>query len=270
MLFTEDFFGRMESIPLETFFGKKDSLATSRKEYKFLVPIEHLRHLIDFLADDFYYCKGSGGDYAFQYKSMYFDTKDYLFFKHHRQGRFNRIKIRTREYQNKIFDTFIECKIKVSGTKTHKKRSKINVLEYGLDHEFIHKSLAEYGLKTSDLTNRTHIRYTRVFLSSKDFSKRITIDFDVFAKGEGKCEGCGVNSSGCDAGGVLCAQEVPIIPKYFILEIKEKGRSHEIIKFLRTQYHVHETGFSKYCVSLCALHKHLKVNKWKQIFKKYF
>ena len=66
MLFTEDFFGRMESIPIEMLFGKKDPLAASRKEYKFLVPIGHLRHLIDFLADDFYYCKGVSGDFVFQ------------------------------------------------------------------------------------------------------------------------------------------------------------------------------------------------------------
>jgi len=246
---TDTCFGKMQSIPIERFFGHKDPLASNRKEYKFLVPMVHLETVLDFLADDYYFCN-KGDECIFRYNNTYFDTLDYTFFKHHRQGRFNRIKIRTREYSDLVTETYVECKMKVRGSKTRKKRVQRTGFDSGLDYDFVHENLDKYGLKVADLKSQTNIRYNRMFLTSKAFDQRITIDLNIYAK---------------KFGGV--GREV--LPRHFVLEVKSSKIPKEMTRFLKSVLKVRRTGFSKYCVSLCLLDESLRRNKWKQILKRY-
>ncbi|MBT3864533.1 VTC domain-containing protein [Candidatus Peregrinibacteria bacterium] len=249
MSFTDGIFGKMESIPIEEVLKFKDPLAKFRREYKFLIPRRILGEVLGYLADDFYYSR-SGENSVCHYKSVYYDTDDYKFFRQHRQGKFNRIKVRTREYGNRISSTFVECKMKVRGMRTQKDRSPIDTFAGVLDKDFIHDKLSSYGLTVDDLTKETIIRYNRIFLISKDFKRRVTLDFDIYAKNKG--------------GG-----EVEIVPEYCVLEVKDHRYPKEVGAFLKRTYGIRRTGFSKYCVSLCVLNDSLKRNKWKQILKKY-
>lgn len=63
----------------------------------------------------------------FEYKTIYFDTPDFQFFKDHHNGCINRVKVRCREYVDSHL-CFYEIKRKLYGTRTDKQRKIITEL----------------------------------------------------------------------------------------------------------------------------------------------
>jgi len=242
---------RDSGLHLEKILQKKDELFSTRKEFKFIIPLDKLSPVINFLQQDFF-CSHFGEDFIFKYHNIYFDSSDFKFFRLHSQGKYNRIKIRTREYKNGAINKFLECKRKVKGAKIKKERQRIisDNLDLIPSFPFIKKELKKYNLKPSDLKNKTEISYDRINFVSKDFKKRVTLDFDIWAQKNSK--------------------KVPIAANFFILEVKSEKFPKKIVQFLLRNYKIKEEKFSKYCVSLCVLEKNLKRNKWKTILKKYF
>ncbi|MBN2087936.1 polyphosphate polymerase domain-containing protein [Candidatus Peregrinibacteria bacterium] len=229
-----------------------DSLFLSRKDYKFVLPVEKMEDVISYLKTDFF-CNEFEEECVFQYHNIYFDTNDFKFFNQHRQGKYNRIKIRIRNYKNGKQNSFFECKRKVNGENTKKERVKIDA---GQSHEntlrsnIALKHLDRYNLNSTELSQKTHITYNRISFVSKLSDIRISIDFDLCAKlGEG--------------------ENKEIIPGFFILEVKSSKYPGKIISTLIRNFKTRKVSFSKYCVSLCKLNRELKQNNWKQVLKKY-
>lgn len=241
---------RIEKLDLNEYIKRKDKLAASRKEYKFLIPREDLSVVLDFLVDDFYLCvNGDGNKMIHTYKNHYFDTDDYKFFKMHRQGKYNRLKVRIREYKSQSKDRFLECKRKVKGIRTIKDREMISDMEvFSLDQEHVREPLAKYDIHPNELEEKITMLYHRLFFVAKDHSMRLTIDFNIKSS----------NKHG---------KQVDLVPDYCILEVKSASYPKRIVKFMKDKLKVRETGFSKYCVSVCMLEDTVKKNKWKQVLK---
>lgn len=240
----------LQTLDLEDFFKKRDPLTSSRKEYKFIVPIEKLPEILEFLKEDFLAVTDKN-NFIHKYLTFYYDTDDYKFYNLHRQGKYNRIKIRVREYQTLTYNSFLECKRKIKGKKTKKYRMEItNKDKDFLNQNFIKKNLARHGLTKDDLKNTLQIAYERIFLLAKDLKKRLSIDFNVRAKNDSK--------------------KLNVMPKYAILEIKSRTVPKKIITYLKREHKVRQSGFSKYCIGLCLLNKDLKSNKWKQALKHHY
>ncbi|MBI4235484.1 VTC domain-containing protein [Candidatus Peregrinibacteria bacterium] len=241
----------LQTLALQDFFKKRDPLSSSRKEYKFLIPMETLPEIIKFLKKDFLAITDKS-NYIHKYLTFYYDTPDYKFFHLHRQGKYNRIKIRIREYQTLMCNSFIECKRKIKGKKTKKYRVKItNQDKDVLNQNFIKKNLARHNLTKDNLKNTLQIGYSRIFLLAKDFSKRLSLDFNLKARNEKN-------------------EKINIMPKHVILEIKAKTVPKKIITYLKREHKIRQSGFSKYCIGLCLLNKELKSNKWKQVLKYHY
>ena len=237
-----------QTMDMAEFFKLKDPLSDSRKEHKFLLPIEVVPEFLEFIRSE-YFLITDGESPVHHYQTVYFDTADYKFFNLHRQGKYNRIKVRLREYKTLQANSFIECKRKVKGRKTHKYRIRIqNISDHHLNHDFIRENLQEHGLKVEDLSHTLKMSYDRIFLYAKNGQRRISIDYDLVAKTES-------------------SEPLGIVPGYAILEIKEEGLPHKIIRYLKREHGIRQTSFSKYCVALCLLEPGLKINKWKQTLK---
>lgn len=236
----------MDSLPIEDFFKRKDPLASSRKEYKFIIPHEKLPQVLEFLAQDFVYTT-CGGKAFHHYQTHYFDTPEKLFFKRHRQGKFNRIKVRIREYQTGEVERFVECKKKIKGIHTEKHRQKF---QDQLDARFIQEHLEPYGAHVQHLQQQLTLDYKRLFLLSKDFRRRVTIDSNIEATN-------------------LDGETKELLSQYVILEVKEKGLAKDIHQYLRREHGIRPQSFSKYCVGLALMNPQLKANRWKPVFKKY-
>ena len=243
----------LRSVHIKNVLRKEDDLFLSRQDHKFVVPKKHIRNILKFLKTDFSYIHFGNG-FICKYHNIYFDTDDYKFFNLHRQGKYNRIKIRTREYKNGIQNKFLEFKKKVRGIKTEKKRIQLDANFSSpklLNQSFVTENLKKYKLQAGDLKKETEIFYKRISLIAKDLQSRITIDFDI----------CVCNKK---------SDLIKIMPEYFILEVKSKKYPKSISQFLRKEYKIREESFSKYCIALCLLEDKLKKNKWKTLLKKYF
>lgn len=235
-----------EPLSIQKALAAEDQVFQSRQEYKFIIPLIFLDQVLTYLKDDFF-CKQCDDGYIFRYKNTYFDTSDCALFHMHRQGKYNRIKVRIREYQNGIPNRFIECKEKVRGLKNKKKRQLIGKSD-DLPADFLNEALGRYGLSADQLRPAVNICYDRLHFVSKNKTSRVTIDFNLsvyFPETNPK----------------------PLIPGYFVLELKSNTYPKAMIRFLRRSLQQREQSFSKYCVALCFLNPLLKRNRWKSVFK---
>ncbi len=231
---------------------EEDLLFLSRQDYKFLVPLKHLENLLGFLAQDFY-CKEYKGEAVFHYHNTYFDTEDYKFFNLHRQGKYSRIKIRVRDYKNGRRSRYVECKKKERGFLTNKVREQLPPAQdahQALHSQMIQNSLQDYHLTPEDLTREIYTSYDRISLRAKNGQMRVSIDFNLQA-------------------GRPNEPEKLVMSDHMVVELKSNKYPSKIISFLKSEFGVRETKFSKYCVSLCKLEKTVKKNKWKQVLKHY-
>jgi hypothetical protein len=233
---------KVKHLQLSDYLKRKDQLFDKRQEYKFLVPIKHLNELVDYLSKDFFLVK-RGESSSSLYSTRYFDTENFHFFNQHRKGKYNRLKVRMRSYVDN--EAFLECKRKVKGLIVKKRRENLKKLE----GHFLHEELEKEGKSLEDLVNRVDISYLRIFFVSKDYKRRVTIDYDIRYEHQ--------NQKGI------------LTKDYVILEVKQQGYPKDLAKFLVKNFKVREGNFSKYCLTVCKVKPDLKINKWKQILKNY-
>jgi hypothetical protein len=113
----------------------------------------------------------------FDYASLYFDTPEYLLYRHHHNGKPNRVKLRYREYID-TGDVFFEVKKKIKGMRTDK---------YRVRQEAISEEISPAGVTLMDklqvvhaqMESKTWIYYRRITLASKETEERVTIDLDM-------------------------------------------------------------------------------------------
>lgn len=182
----------------------------------------------------------------FNYKTIYFDTADFQFYKDHHNGCVNRIKVRSREYVESHL-AFYEIKRKLYGTRTDKQRKVIPSLYQSVPQEDY--DLIQYKrLMGRPIEKKLTNNFKRITLTNKKFTERITIDLDIhFDNGKKRCW----------------------LPDLVVVEVKQ-GKTDvfsstiQMLKKLR----VHESGFSKYVIGVSLLENEVKHNNFKPILLK--
>ena len=114
---------------------------------------------------------------AQQYNSLYFDTKDRLFYINHHNQRVNRNKVRFRQYKNSGL-TFLEVKTKNNKGRTVKKRIKVDKIPSTLSDEHNDFIKTVTGKKL-DVYAKQWIQFTRLTFAHKSRKERLTIDLDL-------------------------------------------------------------------------------------------
>jgi hypothetical protein len=117
------------------------------------------------------------GKRLFDYASLYFDTPGYDLYRHHHNGKPNRVKLRYRHYLN-TGDVFFEVKKKIKGMRTDKFR---------IRQATIGKDISPEGMALMDrlqvpyagMESKTWIYYRRITLAAHDSEERVTIDLDM-------------------------------------------------------------------------------------------
>lgn len=183
------------------------------------------------------------GTRVFSYKTIYFDTPDFQFYKDHHNGCINRVKVRCREYVESHLCMY-EIKRKLFGTRTDKQRIKITELPAALSQEQF--DLIQYKrLSAKHLEKKQTNEFKRITLTNKKFTERITIDFDICLYNEKKKF---------------------MLDNIAIIEVKQ-GKSDifsntvQVLKKLK----IAQSGFSKYAIGVALLEGHLKHNAFKPI-----
>lgn len=181
----------------------------------------------------------------FNYRTVYFDTPDFQFFKDHHNGCVNRVKVRSREYvESKLF--FYEIKRKLFGTRTDKERKLVDQLYYEVPIEDYNR-IRYKRLQDKPIEKKLVNYFKRITLTNKKFTERITIDLEInFENG----------------------REHILLPDLSVIEVKQ-GKSDvfsSTIQMLK-KLHVHESPFSKYAIGVSLLEHDIKHNNFKPIIR---
>lgn len=113
---------------------------------------------------------------ALSYESLYFDEKDFTFFKDHHNGKTNRYKVRIRNYvESGLF--FFEIKHKVKG-RTDKHRIPTEGFHDTPNHEDLALMKKEVQ-KSYSLEPKLTNLFQRITLVNKTLNERLTLDFGL-------------------------------------------------------------------------------------------
>ncbi len=213
----------------------------NRSDTKFLLPLRQTSEiLLDVLND--YSVLEINQDRIMTYNSLYFDTPKHDFYLCHHNGKFNRIKVRIRNYvESKIH--FLEVKRKNGKGITKKSRISLEGFERTLSEgskKFVSQTTkGEFNLKPI-LENR----FNRITLVSKANKERATLDFNLSFKNK---------------------THHKVYNGLAIIEIKQEGvdRNSSIYTALKKR-HILPYSISKYCLGMVSLYEGIKYNNFKQ------
>jgi len=214
-----------------------------RTDTKFVFAESLLPKLLVDLAQD-YYVLDVDGLRMQHYKTRYYDTPDFEFYRQHHNGQRDRFKLRVRSYLDTDHD-FLEVKRKDNHNRTKKSRLPSDEETTTVSPEvqsFLDATLpANEAIFVPKIVNS----FFRISLVSKVDKERLTIDFDIH---------------------FLSPTTQFTLPGIVIAEVKQPQFSIQsaFIQRMR-QENRRPTSFSKYCVGVALAYPHLKRNKFKPL-----
>lgn len=183
------------------------------------------------------------GEREFDYKTVYFDTPELLFYRQHVTGKLNRDKVRIRKYENNGL-TFLEVKHKSNKGRTSKARLEKD--EGDMNHvaqsrDFLEELISEHAYSLKAVLNTG---FTRITLVNLEEAERVTIDVNISWN----------NMKG----------ESISVPYLAIAEIKsDKSTSMSPFFHQLKKLGIRSSGFSKYAAGMALLNSVPKKNSLK-------
>ena len=235
----DDMMAKFQPISL----SEMDSVALmNRTDTKYLIS----KHVAEAVLQEMlqsYRVLQIGGKRIFQYRTIYFDTKDRNLLYEHLRGKLNRVKVRAREYVGSA-TRFFEVKLKTNKGKTVKKR--IPKTE-SLDHIEANEaaflgSVSE--LNAANLFPTLEIDFRRVTVANLERKERITFDFGLT---------------------FTDAQREKVIDDLVIVELKRdsltEGGSPAALALKHNA--AYPSSMSKYCLGMILMDQTQRYNKYK-------
>ncbi len=222
----------------------------NRYDTKFIFQKEQLSLLLHRLATHYQLVVANGTE-IFQYRSLYFDTDDFLFYYQHHNQHLCRYKLRYRKYTDSG-RCYFEIKVKSNKKKTLKSRIQQPEIDPRLGKAakaFIHQTAGKSPLFDVDqVSAKLWTTYRRITLIHSATDERITMDVDLSFKGtDGPTQA---------------------LDHIVIAECKQPQRSH-CSPFMSTarDMRLFPASFSKYCVGTALLNRSVKHNRFKPQLK---
>lgn len=235
-----DLLQEMPPITLDEMSGIR---LMNRTDTKFLANKALLLEVLKLAKDDYYVQEIQQKRIA-RYRTTYWDSENYQFFRMHQAGRKPRTKVRVRTYEDSDGLTFLEVKKKDNHGKTKKKRievrSQTEVFESGGD-EFVTKKV---GQSLHNFHPCLQNYFKRITLVNKGKTERLTIDFDI-------------DYTNFDTNKLDNSDQLVII------ELKRDGRVFSPIKDILLKLRIKPHGYSKYVIGSYMTNPNLKANRLK-------
>ncbi len=212
----------------------------NRTDTKFVFTNDQLKELLQESSNDYKVLSINDQRYS-NYKTLYFDTPDYLFYKRHHNGKENRHKVRIRKYVDSGL-CFLEVKNKRKG-RTDKRR--IGVPDFEMELSPANQLFVEEMLGMSvKLVPTVWNSFSRITLVNEKLKERLTIDTNLsFESVDGDSK---------------------TLSDLVITEVKQENISRNtpmVSKLKRRQ--IRPSGMSKYCIGCVLLNPNLKYNNFK-------
>ncbi len=215
----------------------------NRLDTKYIFNAEKLNIVLENLKKNYRVLEVDGRKIS-KYKTVYFDTSDFMFYIQHHNKKLNRNKVRFRKYVDTEL-SFLEIKKKNNKGRTIKNR--INLME----NEFSNKVSKEfiYSLIGKDLIlEKKHVNtFNRITLVNNLNNERVTIDTSLQFMSEN--------------------QKVRL-ENLVIAEIKQnkKNRKSVFVNIMKDS-RIRPYRISKYCLGSTFLFPELKKNRFKKKIK---
>lgn len=163
----------LETISL----GEMESAALmDRTDTKFLVAPSMVESIIHEIGADYQVLEVADHTCSL-YETLYYDTKDFHFFRQHRRGKMNRLKVRHRHYVDSGTG-FLELKLKTNKGRTKKSRTLCAETEW-MDSAEMVEFIQQNDRTPEDLNEVLQCRFARTTLVHRNRSERLTLDFDL-------------------------------------------------------------------------------------------
>ena len=211
----------------------------NRTDTKFVIPKNLFVTILPFLKEHYKVLEIKDKRVA-QYKTLYFDTDNFDFYRHHHNGWPNRYKVRMRKYVDSAL-CFLEIKNKKKG-RTVKSRIKIVDFEEEMSNNSINfvNGVIPHEIK---LEKKLWNSFYRITLVNKTDKERLTLDIGLDFQLNEK------NHS---------------LDNTIIGEVKqEKVNRNSPFMLLMKKNRVRPMRVSKYCIGAKILYPELKNNRFK-------
>ena len=216
----------------------------NRTDAKFLVPLSMLSSILDDLRPHYRLLEIEGQRMC-DYQTLYFDTEDMQLYHDHQTGRFNRYKIRQRNYVQ-TNSSFTEVKFKNNKGRTIKTRIPIKTatpeLEKDTEAFLRHQTPFEPELLKAVLW----VDYTRLTLVSRTTAERLTLDLNLSFRND---------------------HSRKTYEHLVVAEVKQDSLKHSMFMDLMKHYRLRQGSLSKYCLGVISLDSTVKKNRFKNKLK---
>lgn len=231
----ERLLGGFEPISLEEM---DEVRLLNRVDTKYVLPVHFLPAILKALRADYRVFTINGARLN-HYRTLYFDTPDFLLFNQHVNGTAERYKVRSREYID-TQESFMEVKRKTRKDRTIKQRLATRYPMFFVNNEIGDWLEGVYPFDPERLEAKIWNTFTRVTLVNRGRCERLTLDMDIRFFNPNRSTWLN---------GIVVA-EVKMDGQSCVSPFKSQMRSLRI----------HPHSFSKYCIGTSLLYNQVKKN----------
>ena len=216
----------------------------NRIDTKYVVTEAQL-HAILLEIKDNYYAQEVEGNRLSPYSTVYYDTPELTMYLIHHDRHLVRDKVRVRTYVDSHL-TFCEVKHKNNKGRTKKKRIVVEPIPNILDNPEAVAFLSEkQPYEVNTLSPHLVTIFDRFTLVNYDKTERLTID-------------CNLHFENLRNG--KTASVAPLA----VMELKQDGRAHSLLKNVLFDMRIRPFKVSKYCIGTCLTRPEVKQNRFKK------
>ena len=222
----------------------KDVKLMNRIDTKYLVTSDQLLAILNGIRDR-YFAQEVAGHRLSPYSTVYYDTPDLKMYTIHHDRHLVRDKVRVRTYVDSNL-TFCEVKHKSNKGRTKKKR-----IEVQPDTDIVHDPVTAAFLTekqpypVASLRPSLETVFDRFTLVNDEKTERLTIDCNLR-----------FNNYISDTS----AEIAPLV----IMELKQDGRAHSLLKEVLFDLRIKPYKISKYCIGTAMTRPEVKQNRFKK------
>ncbi len=216
----------------------------NRIDTKYVVTDTQLREILSRVCDSYYAQEVENNRFS-PYRTLYYDTPELAMYIAHHNRHLAREKVRVRTYVDTDL-TFCEVKHKNNKGRTSKERIKMERVDNIVENPTTAAFLAErQPYEVESLRPQLETAFNRVTLVNFEKTERLTIDCDLTFndKMSGKV-----------------AKMAPLV----VMELKQDGRAHSLLKDVLFDMRIKPFKISKYCIGICLTRPEVKQNRFKK------
>ena len=234
----------VNAMPPITLGEMKEVKLMNRVDTKYLVTSDQLQAILEGIHEH-YYAQEVEGNRLSPYSTVYYDTPDLKMYLIHHDRHLVRDKVRVRTYVDSHL-TFCEVKHKTNKGRTKKKRIEVQPgTDVTKDPEASAFLAEKQPYPVASLSPNLETAFDRFTLVNYEKTERLTIDCNLRFKN-------------------FVSNTEASMDDLVIMELKQDGRAHSLLKEVLFDLRIKPYKISKYCIGTAMTRPEVKQNRFKK------